>query len=237
MSPPPVIAFDLDGTLVDTAPDLLATLNIVLATEGLGPVKRAELTAYVGAGARAMIERAYAAVGKPLSPALHETLFRRFLVEYDAHLADSSRPFDGVPEMLDRFAAAGWHLAICTNKLEGLSKKLMGVLGLADRFAVIAGQDTFGVAKPHPRHLTETIRAAGGRPERAVMVGDSQADVAAALAAHVPVVAVSFGYSLVPAADLGATTVIDHFDELDAAVATIMRGLKQASAPLEHGPP
>lgn len=214
MHAPPVIVFDLDGTLVDTAPDLLATLNAVLAPEGFDPISSDEIIGYVGRGARVMIERVYARAGRPLPPEKREALFDTFLAHYDAHIVDASKPYAGAEAALDGFAAAGWRLAVCTNKLEAPARKLLGLLGLSQRFAAVSGQDTFGVSKPDPRHLTETIRMAGGRPERAVMVGDSNIDVDTAIAANIPVVAVSFGYSPTPVAELGATAVIDHYDEL-----------------------
>jgi phosphoglycolate phosphatase len=219
MTVPPTIAFDLDGTLVDTAPDLLTALNIVLAGEGLGPVSSDAIVGYVGRGARAMLARAYAVDGRSLSPAKHDALFSAFLAEYDRHIVDASRPFAGVEAMLDRFAAGGWRIAVCTNKYEAPARKLLDLLGLGPRFAVVAGQDTFGVSKPDPRHLTETVRLAGGSWNRAVMVGDSQIDIDTGRAAGVPVVAVTFGYSPVPVAELNPTAVIDHFSQLYDVVA------------------
>lgn len=220
---PPTIVFDLDGTLIDTAPDLLTTLNIVLGREGIAPVGREEIVGYIGSGARAMIGRAFSAAGRPLPPDKHAALFADYLAEYDRHLVDESAPYAGTEAMLDRFAAAGWLLAVCTNKFEAPARKLLDRLGLARRFAAITGQDTFGVSKPHPLHLTETIRAAGGVAERAVMVGDSHVDIETAKAAGIPVVAVSFGYSPVPVATLGPTVVIDSFDALYPVAVEFMR--------------
>lgn len=212
------LVFDLDGTLVDTAPDLLTTLNIVLAREGIPPVGREEIVGYVGSGARAMLERAFRGAGRPLPPDRHAALFADYLAEYDRHLVEASVPYAGAEAMLDRFAADGWLLAVCTNKLEAPARRLLDLLGLAPRFAAISGQDTFGVSKPHPRHLTETIRAAGGIPERAIMVGDSQVDIDTGRAAGVPVIAVTFGYSPVPVAGLNPSAVVDRLDDLfDAA--------------------
>jgi phosphoglycolate phosphatase len=222
MTTPPVIVFDLDGTLVDTAQDLVATLNVILARERLAPLSFDNAVALIGNGARAMLQAGFAASGQSLAPERLESLFGDFLAWYGDHLVDTSRPFQGTAGMLDRFAEAGWRLAVCTNKLEAPSRKLLALLGLADRFAAIAGQDTFGVRKPDPRHLVETIRAAGGSPERAVLVGDSHIDVDTAIAAGIPVVAVSFGYSPTPVSSLGATAVVDHFDDLYAAVSAII---------------
>jgi phosphoglycolate phosphatase len=217
----PTVVFDLDGTLVDTAPDLVSTLNAILVAEGMESVTREAVIGMIGSGARVMIESAFAAAGRSLTPARLDRLFSAFLTRYDAHLVDASLPYPGVEAALDRLAADGWRLAVCTNKREAPARKVLNLLGLGNRFAAIAGQDTFGVSKPDPRHLTETIRIAGGDPARAVMVGDSLTDVDTANAAGIPVVAVSFGYSPVPVAELRANRVIDTFDELDDAVAAL----------------
>ena len=220
----PTLVLDLDGTLVDTAGDLVATLNVILRNEGLPPLGFDQARGLVGHGARAMLEAGLAATGASPAPEWVEALFKAFIVHYSAHIADLSAPYPGAVAALDRFAAEGWRLAICTNKLEGLARQLLEKLGIADRFAAIAGQDTFGVRKPDPRHLTETIVRAGGDPVAAVMVGDSEVDVATARAAALPVIGVSFGYSLVPISALGPDRVIDHFDELfDSAVALSRR--------------
>jgi phosphoglycolate phosphatase len=220
---PPTLVLDLDGTLVDTAADLIATLNAVLAVEGLQSITFDEALAMVGHGARAMLEAAVAANGIEPQAERLDNLTTQFIDHYSEHIADASRPFAGAVEALDRFAADGWLLAVCTNKYEALARQLLAALGIADRFSAIAGQDTFGVKKPDPRHLTETIRAAGGRGTRAVMVGDSEIDVKTARMAGVPVVAVEFGYSPIPVADLGADRVIGHFDALYDAAAGLIK--------------
>jgi phosphoglycolate phosphatase len=217
----PTIVFDLDGTLVDTAHDLVATLNAVLIAEGMTPVSVERLIGMVGSGARVLLEAAFAAEGRALTPAKLDALLKLFMQFYDQHLADTSRPYPGAEAMLDHFAVQGWLLAVCTNKFEAPARKLLTVLRLADRFAAITGQDTFAFRKPDPRHLTETIRLAGGDPADAIMVGDSATDVDTANAAGVPVVAVSFGYSPVPVSRLGATRIIASLAELPAAVAAL----------------
>jgi len=214
---PPLLVLDLDGTLIDTASDLIAALNAVLAAEGLSPVATAPNM--IGHGARAMLATALRSNGSEPEDGRLDTLTARFIDHYEDHLADSSRPFPGAVEALDQFSDAGWRLAVCTNKLERLSRSLLEQLALADRFAVIAGPDTFAYRKPDPRHLSETIAAAGGDQRSSVMVGDSDVDVRTARAAGVPVVAVGFGYSPLPARELGADIVIHRFDDLfDAAV-------------------
>lgn len=221
MSTPPTLVFDLDGTLVHTAHDIVATLNSVLAEEGLAPVPFDTALTMVGSGSRALLSAAYASAGVTLPAEKLDQLFTTFLAHYDEHLADASEPFPGATAMLDRFATDGWLLAICTNKYEAAARKLMHHIGLAERFGFIAGQNTFPFCKPDGRHISETVRRAGGNPADAIMVGDSITDISAARSANVPVVAVTFGYSPVPVAELGATRVIDHFDELYGAVREI----------------
>jgi phosphoglycolate phosphatase len=213
------IVFDLDGTLVDTAHDLLTTLNTVLAAEGMASVSVEKWIGMVGSGARVMLEAAFASEGRALTPEKLDALLRQYMGLYDQHIADASRPYPGAEDALDRLSADGWLLAVCTNKYEAPARKLLTVLGLAGRFAAITGQDTFGFRKPDPRHLTETVRLAGGDPARAIMVGDSATDIDTAKAARLPVVAVSFGYSPVPVAELGPTRVIQRFAELPEAIA------------------
>jgi len=222
MAGPPTIVFDLDGTLVHTAHDLVATLNAILAAEGMAPVTVAAAIAMVGSGARVMLEAAFAAAGRGLTPEKLDGLLRDFLAYYDQHLADESKPYPGTEAMLDRFAADGWLLAVCTNKYEAPARKLLNLVGLGRRFAAIAGQDTFPFRKPDPRHLTETIRLAGGTPTNAIMVGDSRTDIDTAIAAGIPVVAVSFGYSPIPVADLNPNRVIARLDQLWDAVADLV---------------
>jgi phosphoglycolate phosphatase len=219
----PTIVFDLDGTLVDTAHDLVWTLNEILKREGMVPIDVATLIGMVGSGARVLIEGAFAAEGRALTPEKLSELLSVYMALYDDHLADQSKPYPDAEAMLDQFAADGWRLAVCTNKFDTPARKLLTILGLADRFAAITGQDTFGFRKPDPRHLTGTIALAGGRKENAVMVGDSATDIDTAKAARIPVVAVSYGYSPVPVAQLGPDIVINKLAELPAAVARLRR--------------
>lgn len=219
----PTIVFDLDGTLAETAPDLIGALNFVLANEGIAPVPLRAARSLLGAGGRALIARGFAQAGRPLEAPKLDALFGDFLGYYNAHIADNSLLFPGVLECLDRCAQAGWQLAVCTNKLEHSSHLLLGKLGVADRFAFVCGQDTFGAAKPDPKPLLETIRKVGGRPQRAVMVGDSRTDIDTARAAGTPVVAVDFGYTDTPVAELGPDRVISHFDALFAAAESLLR--------------
>ena len=213
-----LVVFDLDGTLVDTAPDLIETLNVVFAREGLSAVDYAAARNMIGGGARKMIESGLKFEGRPLDAGTVDRMFNDFIAYYAAHVADRSHPFPGLEKALDRLAARGCRFAVCTNKLEGLSRLLLEALGLTGRFEAICGQDTFGIQKPDPEILRRTIAAAGGDIRHAVMVGDSGTDIATARAAGIPVVAVDFGYSETPITELGADRLISHFDDLAAAV-------------------
>jgi phosphoglycolate phosphatase len=214
----PTVVFDLDGTLVDTAPDLVATLNVILARLDLPPVAFAAARNMVGGGARAMIERGLAAEGRNLATPEVDGLVKDFIAHYGAHIADRSLPFAGLAAALDELAAAGCCLAVCTNKLEWLSVRLLDALGLSPRFAAICGADTFGLQKPAPELLQRTIARCGGHATHAVMVGDSISDIAMAKAAGLPVVAVDFGYSEIPVTELGPDKVISALGDLPAAV-------------------
>jgi phosphoglycolate phosphatase len=213
----PTIVYDLDGTLADTAEDLVATLNWLLGRDGLKQLPVESAGSLVGAGARALIRRGFADSGKSLDPVTIEPLFADFLKYYNAHIVDRTRLYPGVDKALATFARAGWRQAVCTNKIEVSAKLLIAKLGIAERFAFICGQDTFGVGKPDATPLLKTIAASGGASDRAIMVGDSATDIKTARAAGVPVIAVDFGYTDVPVAELGPDRVISHFDELAEA--------------------
>jgi phosphoglycolate phosphatase len=218
----PLLVFDLDGTLAETAGDLIGTLNVILAREGIPSVELGDARTLLGAGARALIERGFAAAGRSVEKPRLEELFRDFLAYYNDHICDHSHLYGGVVASLDRLQARGYRFAICTNKVELSAVRLMEALGVRDRFPVIVGQDTFPMHKPDPRVLLLTVEKAGARPERTVMVGDSITDIATARAAGIPVVAVDFGYTDTPVAELGPDRVISHFDELDHAVAELL---------------
>ena len=217
----PTLVLDLDGTLADTNRDLVPVLNRVIGAEGLQPVAFADIGHIVGLGAKKMIERAYEFRGVPLGNAKLDQLFDAFLSDYEQNMAVNTVLYDGVEGALERFANAGWQLAICTNKQEAMARKLVAELGVADYFAAIAGGNTFPVRKPDPRHLTGTVEQAGGNPARTVMVGDSITDISAARAASIPVVAVDFGYSDKPIREYSPDHVISHYDELWETVAGI----------------
>ena len=217
------IVFDLDGTLVDTAPDLMGCIDRIMVAKGLRPVPHELLRPLISIGSKAMLTRALEHNGKTLPEDQFMDWWQEYLALYATHIADTSRPFPGLIGALDRLQAAGARLAVCTNKGEALSRKLLGELNLLDRFSALAGRDTFvRCYKPNPEHLLGTIRLAGGAPQRAVMIGDSDIDVAAGKNAAVPVIGVTFGYTPAPIASFGPAAVIDHYDELYGAIETIM---------------
>lgn len=206
------LIFDLDGTLVDTAPDLLGATNAVLRSEGRRDVDPATLRHMVGFGARSLIMQAFAATGAPAQDALLSELFDRFLVHYRAHIADASVPFAGVEATLERLAGEDWRMGVLTNKPQELAELLLKALKLDRFFAVIYGAGRMSYVKPDARIFHDVVRdldAAGG-----LMIGDSVTDVATARAAKAPVILVSYGYTPEPAASLGADAVTDDFTRI-----------------------
>jgi phosphoglycolate phosphatase len=222
------IVFDLDGTLVDTAPDLIDTLNYILKREGIAPVPFDRARTAIGGGVKRLLERSLAQNSTTVAPAELDKLYADYLEHYAAHIADRSRPFPGLDRALDGLSARGYRLAVCTNKLEWLSVRLLELLDLKHRFAAICGQDTFKVAKPNPDVLRKTVIAAGGDPVQAIMIGDSVTDIAAARAAGIPVIAVDFGYTDTPVAALNPDCVISTFDELVAAIDGLVQPIASA---------
>jgi phosphoglycolate phosphatase len=217
-----IIVFDLDGTLVDTAPDLINALNFVLDREGLPPVPLHAARNMIGAGARKLIERGLELEGRAATVDDITRLTSDFIDHYAAHIADASRPFEGIESALDDLASRGYRLAVCTNKLEWLSKLLLDQLGLSARFTAICGADTFGVSKPDPAILKQTIARAGGQLSSAIMVGDAGPDIGVARRAGIPVIGVEFGYTEVPIANLKPDRLIGHMRDLPAAVESLM---------------
>ena len=222
------VVFDLDGTLVDTAPDLINALNFVLGREGLPPVPLHSARNMIGAGARRLIERGLELEGRTAGLEDIIRLTSDFIDHYAAHIADVSRPFEGLETALDDLTARGYRLAVCTNKLEWLSKLLLDQLGLSSRFSAICGGDTFGVSKPDPAILRQTVARAGGQLSSAIMVGDAGPDIGVARRAGVPVIGVEFGYTDVPIIEFKPDRLIGHMRELPAAVESL--ALQQTSS-------
>jgi phosphoglycolate phosphatase len=226
----PLVVFDLDGTLVDSAPDLVDALNVVLARIGLPSIAYSDARNMVGGGARKMIERGLAAEERCVAPAELDRLVGNFIGHYALHIADRSQPVAGVAGALERLAQGGCRLAVCTNKLEWLARRLLDALALSQLFVDICGADTFGLQKPDPDFLRNTIRRAGGTPEQAVMVGDSISDVSMARTAGIPVIAVDYGYTDAPAAELGADRVISRLTDLPPAVFELLAAARNTQA-------
>lgn len=214
----PVLVFDLDGTLVDSAPDLIDTLNLIMSRIGVEPLPFPEGRALIGGGAKVLIQRALTRRHAAAPQSDVDELFDAFIAHYADHIADRSRPFPGVEAALDLLAQDGFRLAVCTNKLEWLARRLLDALNLTARFSFICGQDTFSTRKPDPQVLHLTVNKAGGDSGGAIMIGDSITDIRTAQAAGVPVIAVDFGYTDTPVSELGADRVISHFAELQDAV-------------------
>ena len=186
----PLLVLDLDGTLVDSLPDLLAALNRLLARRGLAPLAAAEARPMVGDGVVKLVERALAARGRAATPEDRHD----FAADYAAHAMDETRPFPGVAATLARLQSEGWRFAVCTNKSAAVARQLLNDLDLAAWFAAVGGGDSFAAQKPDPRHLAGTIAQAGGTPARALMAGDHINDIKVAAALGVPSIFAGWGY-------------------------------------------
>jgi phosphoglycolate phosphatase len=211
------IVFDLDGTLVDTAPDILRALNQTLDIEGLPQVKLHAVRTFIGQGARVTLERALELHGVHYSSDKVDQLTRALVDFYRADIANESKPFPGLEDALDQLAGLGAKFSVCTNKRTELSVQLLDALNLSQRFSAIVGADAVTHRKPHAEHYRAAVERAGGVLRRSLMVGDTVTDVASARAAGAPVAVVSFGYCDGGAETLGADLVIDRFSELTSA--------------------
>lgn len=216
------IAFDLDGTLVETAPDLVGTLNRLLAQQKLPPVPLETARHLIGHGAVALLKRGFEAAGARWDEAASPALLKAFLADYLDHIADHSTAYPGSVEALDQLAARGAILCVATNKPTDLAVALFDAIHLSDRFAAICGPRSVSARKPDAAHIREAVIQAGGDPGRAIMVGDSITDLDAARATGVPCILTTFGYTDTPAADLGADAVIAHFSELPAVISRLI---------------
>nr|WP_321457508.1 HAD family hydrolase [uncultured Cohaesibacter sp.] len=213
------VLFDLDGTLVDTAPDLTGALNHVLALNNLEPFSVEKVRNTVGFGARITIERSFAHYGQSIEGDALDIAHAQFLAHYSENICKDSRLFPGVDDVLNRFRAASVQMAVCTNKTEHLSIDLLDQIGVRPLFDTICGSDTVPNKKPHPDHIYSAVNRAGGTCETAIMIGDSQADVLSARAAGLPVIVMSYGYTSIPSEDLGADLVLDDFSDIPDVLA------------------
>lgn len=209
--------FDLDGTLADTAGDLLAAANAALAPRGL-PLLSAADRAYAGRGGRSMMRRSLQMAGRPSDTPEAETLmdeiYPELLAAYEERIAHETTLFDGAEAAIGSLVASGWRVGICTNKPERLALLLLDALGVRDRFAAVLGADTLHVRKPDPEHFRETARRVGADPARSVMIGDTLTDLTTARRAGVPCVLTGFGFAAEPLDELAPDAVVAHFDEL-----------------------
>jgi phosphoglycolate phosphatase len=216
-----VLVFDLDGTLVSSADDLVATTNAVLTASGFSPAPDDQLRPMAGHGAKALLKCGLEENGIAWSEDMIAPMFRQFLEHYEVHMADTTRPFPGAVVALERLRSAGWLTAVCTNKSERLTHGLLERLDIARLFDAVVGGDTYPVSKPDAQPVLGAIANAGGTTDGALMIGDTATDINAARAARIPVVAVDFGYTPVPVRELGPDLVISHFDELEMAIRTL----------------
>jgi phosphoglycolate phosphatase len=208
------IAFDLDGTLVDTAPDLVRATNEIMDEIGLPHCVLDDMRKIVGRGARAAVLTAASLHGRQLSDDELAIYLPKFLASYESGIADRSKVYDGAHDCLKLLRENGANLVVCTNKPTHLAKKVLSELGIIDDFQAIYGPESTPKIKPDPLHLTTAILGIGGNLARAILVGDSENDVIAAQEANVPVIVTSFGYTTKKASDLGADAFFDHYDEL-----------------------
>ena len=219
------LVFDLDGTLVDSLPDLAAALNRLLAADARPALPPERIRTMVGDGVAKLVERGLAATGAVPGAAAFATLLARFHADYAPRAAELTRPYPGVAELLPRLAGAGWRLALCTNKPQAATLHILQALGLAGSIGTVAGGDRFGLHKPDPRHLTLAVAAAGSTPDRAIMIGDGPQDLAAARGAGMRAIAALYGYGSerIEAADLDGIPCLERFGDLPAALQSAMQ--------------
>ena len=211
--PVEALIFDLDGTLVDTAPDLMGATNHALSLIGRRPITMTEVRHMVGHGARSLIERGVAATGEAVDKSTIDTIHSALLEYYANHIADDSLIFDGLLGVLHKARDAGLKLGVCTNKVEKLSNKLLAELKMADYFGAVVGGDTLPIMKPDPAPYREVAKRLGVDASRTIMFGDSETDIRTAQNTGVPVIAVTFGYTAQPVETFDPTHVINHYDE------------------------
>lgn len=219
---PCTFVFDMDGTLADTNADLVPVLNRTIAPLGLEPLSAQCVGHTTGKGAKAMIQRAFDHNKVRLEEQVLEDLFKTFIADYEANLTTNTRLYDGAHSVIEKLRDQGQILAVCTNKMEHMAVKFLQELKLDHHFSAILGGNSLEWRKPDARHLFRTIEKAGGRRDKAIMIGDSVTDIDAAKNANIPVIAVDFGYSERPVHEYEPDVVISHYDELLAAAAKII---------------
>lgn len=218
-----ILAFDLDGTLVDSAPDIINALNVVLQEQGVKPYHLDEARPLIGRGAMELLRRGFALAGAPLSADQEKPFLTRLLAHYEQHINDHSVVYDGLIEALDTLEAAGARFAVCTNKPNYLAVKLIETIGLSHRFGSIKGADVVPNKKPAAGHLRACIDDMNGDMTKTVMIGDSETDFLTAKAADVPCILFTHGYSERPLAELNADALLDHYRDLPAAVSACIK--------------
>lgn len=213
-----VLAFDLDGTLVDTAPDIIGALNTILIEDGITPFALDKARPMIGKGARELLRKAFLLAGEPLSLKTEGPMLERFLSVYESRISELSRPYDGLIDSLDRLESLGARFCVCTNKPQNLSLLLLEKLGLLTRFGAVFGADAVTQKKPDPAHLWAPVDAMSGNRQKVIMIGDSETDFQTGRNAGVPVILFTHGYSEIDLETLCADALLDHFDGLEAAI-------------------
>ena len=229
--PVATVIFDLDGTLVESAPDLIGAVNAILIAEGSNPLAYDQGRPFISRGARWLLQWGLEIAGEQEPVARTAALFSRFISYYGAHIADESLPFPGVIDALKALRVAGAKLVVCTNKPTDLSRSLLTKLDMIGLFDGVVGIDAVTAAKPNAAHLIEAVEAVGGDLARTIMVGDADTDAGAARAAGTALILVNFGYSEIPAAELGPDILLHHFDDLLDACKGLLNGLSPAMSP------
>lgn len=224
----PVLVFDLDGTLLETMGDLTASMNHVLVEAGYEALEPERVRKMVGAGVRVLMSRGLAANKVEVTDEVLDPLLTKFIRYYETHIADHTHPFPEALETVERLRTEGWKTAICTNKLEKLTRPLVKAMNMEHLFDAVVGGDTFSKNKPDAMPVFGAIDQAGGSRTGSIFVGDSKADIVAARNAGLPVIAVDFGYTEVPVRELGPDVVISHYNQLEAAIQEITEASSDA---------